>query len=176
MCWRGSPIYAGKLTVRPDLSLSIAVVIVEIVIVVIEVVIVLIPIVIVVVEFFFLFFLVVVLIIRPAFGLLGSLEIELVPGVQVDLFRIAVLIDDLDDLRVGIDGQHLEDLILFQVFVPLPLNRVVVSTHVTPQTIDREPVSPAAGILGVSPRDRQHGSPQDAVVRARLAVAPLMLC
>ena len=57
------------------------------------------------------------------------LQVELVPGVEVDLLDVAVLVLDLDDLFVRIDRQHPEDLVLFEILVPLSLDRVVISGH-----------------------------------------------
>src|SRR5690606_28173280 len=87
--------------------------------------------------------LIVVFVAGPAFGLLGLLQVELVPSVQIDLFDVAVLVLHLDELLLGIPGQHAEELGLLQVFVPLSLNRVVVSAHKTPQTKETG-ASPAA--------------------------------
>src|SRR6188768_2313748 len=116
------------------------------VIVVVEVfVVVVVPVVLVLVVLFFLFLIVVVA--RPAFRLLGVLQVELVPGIEVDLLDIAVLVLNLDDLFVRIDRQHPEDLILFEILVPLSLNRVVVSGHAnTSRSAKRK--ATGRGILG----------------------------
>jgi hypothetical protein len=73
-------------------------------------------------------------IVGPAFGLGRLLEVQLMPGVEVDHLGVAIFILDLYGFSIGIQSQHPEDLVLIEIFIPLPLYRVVVSTHVSPQT------------------------------------------
>src|SRR5688572_7376555 len=96
-------------------------------VVAVTVVVVLVPVLLVVLLLFFL--LVGLVVARPALRLRGALEVELVPGIEVHLLDVAVLVLDFDDLFVRIDRQHPEDLVLFEILKPLSLNRVVVSGH-----------------------------------------------
>jgi hypothetical protein len=106
----------------------IVILVVEVfVIVLVPIVIVLVPVVLFLFFFLFLFFLGGVA--GPAFRLLGLLEVELMPGIEIDLLDIAVLVLDLDQLLVGVDRQHFEDLVLFEILVPFSLDRVVISGH-----------------------------------------------
>ncbi|RPH53761.1 MAG: hypothetical protein EHM84_03195 [Lysobacterales bacterium] len=75
---------------------------------------------------------------------MSTLEIELVPRVEIDLLDVPILVLDFDDLFVRIDRQHLEDLVFFEVLVPLSLNRIVVSGHATPQTTETGACPPDA--------------------------------
>jgi hypothetical protein len=77
-------------------------------------------------------FLVVVLLVLgtgPALRLLGELEIELLPGLVVDFLDVAVLVLQLDELRVLVDRQDLEDLLVVETLVPLSGHRVVIAAH-----------------------------------------------
>src|SRR6185437_9539935 len=85
-------------------------ILVEVVIILVVFVLILIPV----------FFLVILFLgFGPAFGLLGVLEVHLMPGLEVDLLDVAIEILDLHQLRVLIDRQHAEGLFFFEVFVPL---------------------------------------------------------
>src|SRR5437868_434072 len=91
-------------------------------------IVVLIPVVVVLVFFLFLFVLIVVFG-GPAFRFRDPLQIQLVPGVQVDLFDVTVEVFDFHQLGVGVDGQHAKAVVLFGVFVPLPGYWFVIASH-----------------------------------------------
>src|SRR5207302_2788182 len=65
----------------------------------------------------------------PTLGLLGHLQVHLVPCLQVDLLDVPIEILDLDELRVLIDRQHAERFFFFQILVPPAGNWLVISAH-----------------------------------------------
>ena len=103
-----------------------------VVVVVIIIVVIVIVLIFVVVEVLFLVIIVVVFgVVGPAFRLLGEFEVEFVPGVEVQLFDLAVEILDFHELVVFVHGQDAEGLVLFLVLVPLARDRCVFSAHGT---------------------------------------------
>ena len=84
-----------------------------------------------VVEFEILVFVVVlvVLVVHPAFGRRGELEVHLVPAIEVDFLDLAVRPLDADDFLVRIDGQDLERFLGVKVLVPLSGLRFVIAAH-----------------------------------------------
>src|SRR6185295_17685205 len=71
---------------------------------------------------------------RPAFRLVREVEIELLPGLVVDLFDVAVLVLQLDELRVLVHGKDLEDLFVVEALVPLARHGVVIAAHGLPRS------------------------------------------
>ena len=67
---------------------------------------------------------------RPALGLLGELEVELRPAVDVQFLDVAVEMLNLDDFAVLIHLEDLEGLVVLQILIPLPDGRFVLSSHV----------------------------------------------
>jgi hypothetical protein len=70
---------------------------------------------------------------RPAFRLLGKLEVQLLPGFVVDLLHVAVLVLQFDELGVLVDRQDLEHLFVVEAFVPLAGYGIVISAHGLPR-------------------------------------------
>ena len=64
-----------------------------------------------------------------ALGLLGQLQIHLMPGLEIDLLNVPVQVLYLNELGVLVHAQDPERLFLFQVLVPLTRRRFVVSAH-----------------------------------------------
>src|SRR4029453_2752922 len=73
--------------------------------------------------------LVILVVVHPAFGLDGLFQVELVPGVEVELLDFAVQPLHADDRIVGIDRDDLEGLLALEVFVPLARGRVEIAAH-----------------------------------------------
>src|SRR5688572_16651941 len=109
-------------------SVRIVFVFVQVFVVVI-VVIIIVVIVEVVVLVFFLFVLGLVGVVGPALGLLGGLEIQFVPGIEVQFLDLTVEILDFHELVVLVHGQDPEGFFFFLVLVPLAGDRCVFSAH-----------------------------------------------
>src|SRR5690606_21689937 len=108
--WREGSRNAARSGVVPIVVIVVVIVVEVFVLVVPIVVVVLVPIVLV---FVFLVFVLILIVAGPAFRLLGLLQVELVPGIEVDLLDIAVFVLHLDQFLVGVHGQHFEDLVFF---------------------------------------------------------------
>src|SRR5688572_1570586 len=90
----------------------------------------------VVVVFVFVEFVVILVLVvraRPAFRLIGQVEVELLPGLVVDLLHVAILVLQFDELRVLVDRQDLEHLFVVEAFIPLARYGIVIATHGSPQ-------------------------------------------
>src|ERR1700722_9201200 len=78
--------------------------------------------------FFFLLFLVLGAA-GPAFGLGYFLQVELVPGLEVDFLDVAIEVFELDQLGILIHREHAKALVLVDVLVPLADCGLVFSGH-----------------------------------------------
>jgi hypothetical protein len=110
-------------------SIIVAVAVILVVLVVVLVVVV--PVVVILVEILVVL-LVLVVRARPAFRLLGQLEVEFLPGLVVDLLDVAILVLELDQFRILVHREDLEGLLVLEAFVPLPGYRVVIAAHAAP--------------------------------------------
>jgi len=102
------------------------------VVVILVVVLILVPIVVLVV-FLFLFlvltFFFFIVIAGPAFRLIDLVEIEFLPGIEIDLLDVTIQVLDLDQLRILVHREHSEALVLFYVLIPLSRDGLVFSGH-----------------------------------------------
>jgi len=103
------------------LFIGIVVVIVIVVIIVI-IVIILVPVVVLLVLFLLVG-------LRPAFRLLDTVEIHLVPRFDIDFLDIPIEILDFHELGILVDRQNAELFFFFEVLVPLAGHRLVISAH-----------------------------------------------
>jgi hypothetical protein len=121
-----------------SIAIAVFLVLFPVVVIVIFVVIIVPVVVLVLVEVFILvfFFLVILFVIAsPAFRFLDAFEVHFVPGIQIELLDISIEVFDLDQLGIFVDGQHAEGLVLFHIFVPLSLDRFVISAHGAPSSL-----------------------------------------
>jgi len=97
---------------------------------------------------FVLFVLVVVFVgVGPAFRLGDLFQVHLVPGFHIKLLDVAVEIFDLDQFGILVDRQHAELLFFFEVLVPLPGGRFVISAHRS-LTLPKPPTAGSAKCRG----------------------------
>src|ERR1700689_2137128 len=66
---------------------------------------------------------------RPAFRLIDLVEIEFLPGVEIDLLDVAIEILDLNQFGILIDRQYAEAFVFVDVLVPLARDGLVFSGH-----------------------------------------------
>jgi hypothetical protein len=128
---RSGQVPAGERSVAWMLSnrrgFLLLVILIVFVIVVIPVVVV-----IVVIVFFFIIVLIIVVGTRPAFGFLGQVQVEFLPRLIIDFLDVAVLILQLDQLRILVDREDLKRLLILEAFIPLSGYRVVIAAHAAP--------------------------------------------
>src|SRR5687768_12435818 len=126
--WGGSVGFKGGADRSFPVAVFVVLVVVVLVLVVVPVV-VLIVLPVLVIEILIVAFLVLLVVVDPTLGLLSLFEIELVPGVEVQLLDFAIQPLHADDRIVGIDGDDLEVLLTLQVFVPLARGRIEITAH-----------------------------------------------
>src|SRR5882762_4377176 len=69
---------------------------------------------------------------RPAFRLLGKLQVKFRPAVDVEFLDIPVEMLNLNGFSILVHLEHLERFLVFQVLIPLTDGRFVLSAHDSP--------------------------------------------